>query len=73
MKRRSASSFFSAAPESIDATASGKALNKGIEAAHGVMVKIFEKLPAGIPLTFNDIMQAENQIMKAIKRSSLRE
>src|SRR6195952_3426347 len=26
----------------FDATASGKALNKGIEAAHGVMVKIFE-------------------------------
>src|SRR3954462_15320785 len=60
-------------PSEDDATAAGKALNKGIEAAHGVMVKIFEKLPAGIPLTFNDIMQAENQIMKAIKRSSLRE
>jgi len=60
-------------PSEDDATAAGKALNKGIEAAHAVMVKIFEKLPAGIPLTFNDIMQAENQIMKAIKRSSLRE
>jgi putative nucleotidyltransferase with HDIG domain len=60
-------------PSEDDATAAGKALNKGIEAAHGVMVKIFEKLPAGIPLTFNDILQAENQIMKAIKRSSLRE
>ena len=60
-------------PSEDDATAAGKALNKGIEAAHGVMVKNFEKLPAGIPLTFNDIMQAENQIMKAIKRSSLRE
>ena len=33
------------------------------------MVKIFEKLPAGMPLTFNDIMQAENQIIKAIKHS----
>jgi putative nucleotidyltransferase with HDIG domain len=60
-------------PQEDDATASGKALNRGIEAAHGVMVKIFEKLPAGTPLTFADVMQAENQILKAIKRSSLRE
>src|ERR1700720_3454776 len=57
-------------PQEDDITASGKALNRGIEAAHGVMVKIFEKLPAGTPLTFNDVMQAENQILKAIKRSS---
>jgi putative nucleotidyltransferase with HDIG domain len=60
-------------PREDDATASGKALNRGIEAAHAVMVKIFEKLPAGTPLTFNDVMQAENQILKAIRRSSLRE
>src|ERR1700676_3900353 len=56
-----------------DATATGKALNRGIEAAHHVMVKIFEKLPSGTPLSFSDVMQAENQILKAIKRSSLRE
>src|SRR6202011_2007737 len=37
------------------------------------MVKIFEKLPAGTPLTFSDIMEAENKILKAIKQSSLRE
>src|SRR5713226_5862298 len=62
-------------PDTIrfDATASGKALNRGIAAAHGVMVKIFEKLPAGIPLTISDVMEAENQILKAIKQSSLRE
>src|SRR6195256_6985500 len=60
-------------PHEDDATASGKALNRGIEAAHHVMVKIFEKLPAGTPLSFNDVMQAETQILKAIKRSSLRE
>lgn len=60
-------------PQEDASTASGKALNQGIEAAHGVMVKIFEKLPAGIPLTFNDVMKAENQILRAIKRSSLRE
>ena len=37
------------------------------------MVKIFEKLPAGIPLKFSDIVEAENKILKAIKHSSLRE
>src|SRR3982075_3266908 len=62
-------------PDTIrfDATASGKALNRGTAAAHEVMVKIFEKLPAGTPLTFSDILKAENKILKAIKRSSLRE
>lgn len=60
-------------PYDHDFSASGKALNRGVEAAHTVMSKIFKKLPAGVPLTFNDIMQAENQILKAIKRSSLRE
>jgi putative nucleotidyltransferase with HDIG domain len=37
------------------------------------MVKIFQKLPAGVPLTFNDVLIAENKILKAIKHSSLRE
>src|SRR5882757_2055836 len=57
----------------FDTTPSGKALNTGIAAAHTVMVKIFEKLPAGFPLAYIDIMRAENQILKAIKQSSLRE
>src|ERR1700692_2681673 len=54
----------SAFPDTIrfDATASGKALNRGVAAAHQVMVKIFEKLPAGVPLTYNDIIEAENKI-----------
>ena len=62
-------------PDTIgfDATASGKALNRGIAAAQAVMVKIFEKLPAGTPLTFSDVMEAENRILKAIKQTSLRE
>ena len=62
-------------PDTIgfDATASGKALNRGIAAAQAVMVKIFERLPAGTPLTFSDIMEAENRILKAIKQTSLRE
>jgi putative nucleotidyltransferase with HDIG domain len=65
----------SAFPDSsgFDTTPSGKALNTGIAAAHTVMVKIFEKLPAGMPLAYIDIMRAENQILKAIKQSSLRE
>jgi HD-GYP domain-containing protein (c-di-GMP phosphodiesterase class II) len=56
-----------------DVTDRGKALNRGVEAAHAVLVKIFEKLPAGIPLKFNDILEAENKVLKAIKHSSLRE
>jgi putative nucleotidyltransferase with HDIG domain len=56
-----------------DATARGKALNRGVEAAHDVMVKIFRKLPAGEPLKFDDIVQAENKILKALKHTSLRE
>src|SRR5580698_3754683 len=48
----------------FDSTERGKALNSGVAAAHTVMVKIFEKLPAGIPLTFSDIVKAENQILK---------
>ncbi|WP_295844547.1 HD domain-containing phosphohydrolase [Tardiphaga sp.] len=60
-------------PHDEDFSARGKALTRGVEAAHAVMVKIFEKLPAGVPLSFNDVMQAEAAILKAIKRSSLRE
>src|SRR3979411_2100691 len=39
----------------FDATAGGRALNEGVAAAHTVMVKIFEKLPAGIPLALSDV------------------
>jgi putative nucleotidyltransferase with HDIG domain len=56
-----------------DVTDRGKALNRGVQAAHTVMVKIFQKLPAGIPLTFGDVVEAENKILKAIRHSSLRE
>jgi HD-GYP domain-containing protein (c-di-GMP phosphodiesterase class II) len=57
----------------FDITDRGKMLNRGVEAAHAVMVKMFEKLPAGVPLTFDDIVTAESKILKAIKHSSLRE
>jgi putative nucleotidyltransferase with HDIG domain len=50
-----------------------KTLTWGVAAAHEVMVKIFKKLPEGVPLKFSDIVQAENKILKAIKHSSLRE
>jgi putative nucleotidyltransferase with HDIG domain len=57
----------------FDETARGATLNRGVAAAHEVMVKIFNKLPAGVPLKFSDIVEAENKILKAIKHSSLRE
>jgi len=62
-------------PDTIgfDVSASGKALNRGIAAAQAVMVKMFEKLPAGTPLTFNDILEAEDKILRAVKKSSLRQ
>jgi putative nucleotidyltransferase with HDIG domain len=65
----------SAFPDSdgYDATDHGQALNTGVAAAHTVMTKMFEKLPAGVPLSMDDIVQAENKILKAIKHSSLRE
>src|SRR6202043_1552285 len=59
--------------QGFDTTDPAKALNRGVAAAHQVMVKIFEKLPAGVPLTFDDIIEAENKILKAIKHSSLRQ
>jgi putative nucleotidyltransferase with HDIG domain len=59
--------------DGFDATNQGQALNTGVAAAHMVMIKVFEKLPAGVPLTMDDIVQAENKILKAIKHSSLRE
>src|SRR5215211_5175552 len=58
---------------SFDASSSGKALNKGVAAAQAVMAKIYEKLPAGTPLSFTDILEAENKILRAIKQTSLRE
>jgi HD-GYP domain-containing protein (c-di-GMP phosphodiesterase class II) len=58
---------------SYNETDRGKALNRGVEAAHSVMVKIFEKLPSGVPLKFSDIVEAENRILRAIRQTSLRE
>ena len=57
----------------FDDSERGQALNAGVSAAHLVMVKIFERLPAGIPLTLSDVTRAETQILRAVKKSSLRE
>jgi putative nucleotidyltransferase with HDIG domain len=59
--------------EGYDATDSGKTLNRGVAAAHAVIAKMFERLQAGAPLRFEDVVQAENKILKAIKHSSLRQ
>jgi putative nucleotidyltransferase with HDIG domain len=58
---------------SYDATDRGKTLNRGVEAAHAVLVKMLDKLPLGEPLAFDDVVAAEGRILKAIKHSSLRE
>src|SRR6201987_4340423 len=44
--------------QSFDTTERGKMLNRGVSAAHAVFVKIFEKLPAGAVLTFEEVQQA---------------
>src|SRR6185312_9540922 len=59
--------------ENYDETDRGKTLNRGVAAAHAVIARIFERLPAGVPLKFADIVEAENKILKAIRHSSLRE
>jgi putative nucleotidyltransferase with HDIG domain len=56
-----------------DATDRGITLNQGVAAAHSVIVKMFEKLPVGAPLKFEDVVMAEGRIIKAVKHSSLRE
>jgi putative nucleotidyltransferase with HDIG domain len=57
----------------FDASDRGKTLNRGVAAAHSVIVKIFQRMPSGVPLTMDDVVQAETKIIKAIKHSSLRE
>ena len=56
-----------------DATDRGRTLNRGVEAAHAVIKKIFQRVPSGSPLTYEDVLAAESKILKAIKHSSLRE
>ncbi|ABE41632.1 HD domain-containing phosphohydrolase [Rhodopseudomonas pseudopalustris] len=60
-------------PSETTEAARAEAMSKGVAAAHSVLVKIFDRLPAGQPLTYHDVIRAEAPILKAIKRSSLRE
>lgn len=60
-------------PSEQTAAARAEALSDGVAAAHRVLVKMFERRPSGTPLTFQDVMQAEGLILKAIRRTSLRE
>lgn len=53
--------------------ADARVLSSGVAAAMMVMVKIFHRLPSGIPLTLDDVMQAETQILRALKRCTLRQ
>lgn len=70
--RRLEASFGETA-EKETTSASREALSRGVAAAHAVLVRVFEKLRAGVPLTPDDVMQAETRILKALKRSSLKE
>lgn len=63
---------FPETPEDERAT-DARILSSGVTAALVVMSKIFRRLPAGIPLTLDDVMQAETQILRALKRCSLRQ
>lgn len=54
-------------------SSTAKILSAGVAAAQAVLVRIFERLPAGIPLTLDDVLQAESAILKALKRGSLKE
>ena len=41
-------------------------LSRGVAAAHLIMIKIFQRLPAGIPLALEDVARAETQIQAAV-------
>ncbi len=57
----------------FDGSARSQTLSKAVTAAHLVMVKIFERLPAGVPLSLDDVAKAETKILRAIAHTSLRE
>ena len=57
----------------FDASERGKELNRGVGAAHGLLVKMLDKFPAGAPLSFDDVVAVESHILKAIKHGSLRQ
>lgn len=44
----------------------------GVAAAHSVLMKIFEGLPAGLPLTLEDVLAQESHISLALSTSGLK-
>ena len=56
-------------PQTEEETSASIVLSEGISAAQDVMVRIFEKLPAGMPLSYSDIVHAEDKILRALRRS----
>jgi HD-GYP domain-containing protein (c-di-GMP phosphodiesterase class II) len=71
--RRLTSSFAETTEKESSSAASREALTKGVAAAHAVLVRVFEKLRAGVPLSPDDVMQEETRILKALKRCTLKE
>ena len=65
-------SIFPDTPED-ERESDARVLSNGVTAALTVISNIFRRLPAGIPLKFEDVMQAETQILRALKRGSLRQ
>jgi HD-GYP domain-containing protein (c-di-GMP phosphodiesterase class II) len=53
--------------------ADAEVLSRGVAAAHLAMIKIFQRLPAGIPLSLEDVARAETEILRALKRCSLKQ
>ncbi len=64
---------FAETSEKESTSAGREALAKGVAAAHAVLVRVFEKLRAGVPLSPDDLMQQETRILKALKHSTLKE
>jgi len=60
-------------PQTEEETSASIVLSEGVSAAQDVMVRMFEKLPAGEPLSYNHVVRAEDKILRALRRSGLRE
>jgi putative nucleotidyltransferase with HDIG domain len=60
-------------PQTEEETSASIALSEGVAAAQQLMIRMFERLPAGVPLSFDDIVRAEGKILRALRRSNLRE
>lgn len=69
IQQRLAMSF----PERDEEIAASAVLNEGVSAAQDVLAKMFIHLPAGMPLTFKDILRAEEKILKSLRGSGLRQ